>query len=448
MWVVEYSDYPNGPPEDGPPLSRIRTLTDADGDGRYTDPVTFADKLLFANGLMLWQDGVIVTTDGTVTFMRDIDGDGRADETQEWFRGFARENPQLRANHPTLGLDGHIYVASGIRGGEVIATREDWPADSPSPQPSPSGEREPRSRNRSRSAVVTFASIRSPANTNRSPGRDSSGCASIRSATASCATTAVPAGTSSWKTATSPAIRFWPSLRCMRTSRRPPRTRTCIPISRTWTTSNLHANTFTAACGVLIYGGDGLPQFRGNSFTCEPTANLVHRDVLEPKGATFTSHYGREGVEFLATKDEWFRPVNLTHGPDGALYVVDMYRAVIEHPQFMPDELKTRPDLTLGNDRGRIYRIVNKEPVAHAHDSSFRTDPEFLVDHLKSPNAWHRDTAFRLLLEHRHPHRSCSRNVRSPTTTSVSTSRFAWSGFESRSIPPRLVPLPTGCCDR
>src|SRR5690606_24649048 len=122
----------------------------------------------------------------------------------------------------------------------------------------------------------------------------------------------------------------------------------------------------------------------------------------EPKGATFTSHYGREGVEFLATRDEWFRPVNLTHGPDGALYVVDMYRAVIEHPQFMPDELKTRPDLTLGNDRGRIYRIVSTAPVEREHDSSFRTAPEQLVEHLKSPNAWHRDTAFRLLLEQFH----------------------------------------------
>src|SRR5690606_35938442 len=124
---------------------------------------------------------------------------------------------------------------------------------------------------------------------------------------------------------------------------------------------------------------------------------------LEPMGATFTSHYGREGVEFLASRDEWFRPVNLTHGPDGALYVVDMYRAVIEHPQFMPDELKTRPDLTLGNDRGRIYRIVSKELAEREHDSSFRTEPEQLVEHLKSPNAWHRETAFRLLLEHRHP---------------------------------------------
>ena len=123
----------------------------------------------------------------------------------------------------------------------------------------------------------------------------------------------------------------------------------------------MHAGQFTAACGVTIYQGDALPEeFRGNSFTCEPTGNLVHRDVLSPDGATFHSHYGREGVEFLASRDPWFRAVNLANAPDGALYVVDMYRAVIEHPQFMPTELKTRRDLTDGNDRGRIYRIVPK----------------------------------------------------------------------------------------
>src|SRR5207244_10045297 len=93
-------------------------------------------------------------------------------------------------------------------------------------------------------------------------------------------------------------------------------------------------------------------------FTCEPTGNLVHRQVLEAHGAGFRSYPARQGVEFLATPDDWFRPVNLAHGPDGALYVVDMYRAVIEHPDFMPPELKNRPDLTLGKSKGRIWRIV------------------------------------------------------------------------------------------
>ena len=131
------------------------------------------------------------------------------------------------------------------------------------------------------------------------------------------------------------------------------------PISRAWTTSTLHAGQFTAACGVLIYRGDGLgPDFRGNGFTCDPTGNLVHREVLRPSGATFRSRPARQGVEFLASTDEWFRPVNLVLGPDGAMYIVDIYRAVIEHPRWMPAELKERPDVRHGETKGRIYRIV------------------------------------------------------------------------------------------
>ena len=180
-----------------------------------------------------------------------------------------------------------------------------------------------------------------------------------------------------------------------------------FPISRTWTTSNLHANQFTAACGLCLYRGDALPVgFYGNAFVCDPTANLVHRAILDEHGAVPTSHRDREGLEFLATQDEWFRPVNLTVGPDGALYVVDMYRAVIEHPQFMPEELQTRPDLLLGTDKGRIYRItasqspaVGSRPVAA--ELPLPTDVAALCRLLEHPNSWQRDAAFSQLLTSR-----------------------------------------------
>ncbi|MEZ6065646.1 MAG: hypothetical protein R3B90_08020 [Planctomycetaceae bacterium] len=141
-----------------------------------------------------------------------------------------------------------------------------------------------------------------------------------------------------------------------------------FPISRTWTTSNLHANQFTAACGLCIYRGHALPNtMYGDAFICDPTANLVHHgDVVDSGSVYGEGPDSREGVEFLATRDEWFRPVNLTVGPDGALYVVDMYRAVIEHPQFMPEELQTRPDLLLGTDRGRIWRVTSRNAPPHS----------------------------------------------------------------------------------
>jgi putative heme-binding domain-containing protein len=174
-----------------------------------------------------------------------------------------------------------------------------------------------------------------------------------------------------------------------------------FPITRAWTTSTLHAGQFTAACGLDLYRGDALPaEYYGNSFTCEPTGNLVHREIMKPLGATFTARPSREGVEFLASSDEWFRPVNTDTGPDGALYIVDMYRAVIEHPQFMPEELKNRPDLRLGDDRGRIYRIVRdksgpRAPQVHL-DKLAGND---LVGLFESQNAWLRETAQRLIVQ-------------------------------------------------
>jgi putative heme-binding domain-containing protein len=181
-----------------------------------------------------------------------------------------------------------------------------------------------------------------------------------------------------------------------------------FPISRAWTTSNLHAGQFTAACGVFVYRGDLLPEaYRGNLFTCDPTGNLVHREVVVEAGPALRSQPAYAEGDFLRSPDEWFRPVNLELGPDGALYVVDMYRCVIEHPDFVPEELKRRPDQRWGDDRGRIWRIV---PRAQARKGSppggmprWPADCSCaeLVALLEHPSAWPRETAQRLLLERR-----------------------------------------------
>ncbi|WP_197444302.1 PVC-type heme-binding CxxCH protein [Maioricimonas rarisocia] len=385
LWVVEMSDYPNGPAEGQPGQSRIRVLTDDDGDGRYTNPVTFADELLFANGLLHWRDGLLVTADGNVLYLEDTDGDGKADVRETWFAGFKRDNPQLRANHPTLGLDNHIYVASGLRGGDVIAKRPEWATDAKPVSLSGRDFRfDPLTGQYEAVTGVGQFGLTFDDWGNRFVCSNRNPCKQIvledryarqnpAVAVSQVAHDVSPAGEQS----------------------------RVYAISRTWTTSNLHAGQFTAACGVCNYRGDALPEaFRGNSFTCEPTANLVHRDVLTPSGPTYTSRYGRDEVEFLASRDEWFRPVNLTVGPDGALYLCDMYRAVIEHPQFMPTELKTRPDLELGKDRGRIYRIVRKSaPPARPAPKLADAPSSELVQLLEHSNVWQRELAHRLLLE-------------------------------------------------
>lgn len=335
MYVVEMRDYPNGPKTPGTPSSRIKLLVDADGDGRFETAHVFADGLSFATGVQPWKGGVIVTLAGRVAWMKDTDGDFKADVDETWFTGFAEENSQLRANHPRFAHDNHIYIANGLRGGKILDMRvkDAKPIDI-------SGRDfrfDPRGggaeavtgvgqyglcfddyghrfvcMNRNPLQHVVFENRDLAKNKNYAP----------------------------------PAVMNDVAASGEKSK--------LFPLTKTWTTSNLHENQFTAACGVNIYRGDALPkQYHGLAFTCDPTANIVHAERMTPVGPTFTSQPLYEDREFLASTDPWFRPVAIENGPDGALYVVDMYRAVIEHPDWVPDELKKRPDERWGDGRGR-----------------------------------------------------------------------------------------------
>ena len=120
LWVVEMPDYPMGPADGKPPSGRIKIIADKDHDGVFDHATVFASVLLFAP-LQPYRDGAFVTLAGKIIFLRDRDHDGQADETVVLFEGFAEQNEQLRANHPTLGPDGLVYVAGGLRGGSIKA---------------------------------------------------------------------------------------------------------------------------------------------------------------------------------------------------------------------------------------------------------------------------------------------------------------------------------------
>jgi putative heme-binding domain-containing protein len=164
-----------------------------------------------------------------------------------------------------------------------------------------------------------------------------------------------------------------------------------------------HAGTFTAASGVHIHRGDALPAGHGGSiFVCESAQNLVQRQVLSPNGVTFTSRPATPGRDFLASRDTWFRPVFAANGPDGALYVVDMYRRIIDHPQYVPEQSRALLDFEAGRERGRIYRIAAADwkPDGTPVDLG-RSNAARLVRLLEHRNAWWRETAQRLMVERR-----------------------------------------------
>jgi hypothetical protein len=146
-----------------------------------------------------------------------------------------------------------------------------------------------------------------------------------------------------------------------------------------------------------VFGAD----YAASVFISEPVHNVVHREVLEPDGATFTSHRAADETEreFLASADDWFRPTMTRTGPDGALYIADMYRFVLEHPEWIAPETQARLDLRAGSDKGRIYRVFPTGAKLRAIPNLAKLDTPALVAALDSPSGWQRDTAQRLLFE-------------------------------------------------
>jgi putative heme-binding domain-containing protein len=161
---------------------------------------------------------------------------------------------------------------------------------------------------------------------------------------------------------------------------------------------------FTGATGITLYRGDAFPEeYHDNAFVADCGSNLIHRKRIVPDESAVRLVARRpddeQKTEFLASTDIWFRPVQMANAPDGALYIADMYREVIEHPWSLPAPIKALLDLNSGNDRGRIYRIVPerfKQPKPVRLGSASLKQ---LVDSLESRNGWHRDTAARLLYQ-------------------------------------------------
>jgi putative membrane-bound dehydrogenase-like protein len=161
------------------------------------------------------------------------------------------------------------------------------------------------------------------------------------------------------------------------------------------------AGRTTAACGLGIYRDNLLGEdYSGDAFVCEPVNLIVHRMKLSPHDSTFSGRRAADETasEFLASTDNWFRPVQVRTGPDGCLWVVDMYRFVIEHPRWIPPEELAKVDLRAGSTMGRIYRIRPKDQPPRPMPRLDRLDTAGLTAALDSPNGWQRDLAGQMLL--------------------------------------------------
>lgn len=383
LWVAEMGDYPRGADGKGKRGGVVRYLEDTDGDGRCDRSTVFLDDLGYPNGVAPWRNGILVTCSPDLLYAEDTDGDGRADKREVLYTGFAPANPQHRMNGLTWGLDGWLYCAHGdsvtgkiklLKTGEQVgANGRDFriQPDLGLLDPQSGASQFGRSRDDwdnwfgNSNSNPMFSYVLDDRYLRRNPH--------------------VPAVNARDEVPVNPGAAE------------------VFPRSRTLARYNdlYAANRFTSANSTFVFRDDFLgPTFAGNMFVSEPVHNLVHREIMQCDGLTFSSRRAadEQDSEFLASADTWFRPTMLAAGPDGALWVADMYRQTIEHPEWIPLEVQKKLDLRAGSDMGRIYRVypVGKQPRKFPRLDKMTTAE--LVAALDSPSGWQRDTAQQLLM--------------------------------------------------
>jgi len=408
LWVVEMKDYPLGKNNDGKPGGRVKFLEDLDGDGRYDKATVFLDDVNFPTGVMPWRKGVLVSAAPEIFYAEDTDGDGKADRRETLFTGFTEGNQQHRVNGFGYGLDNWIYGANGDSGGvirigqgiERLALERITNSFA-------------RSNLQSRLALLAT-------NVVNISGRDFRFHPDTGAFEAVAGMTQFGRHRDDWGNWFGNNNPNWlwhyhvpehyltrnPYLAVKSTKRmlaNYSESTRLYPASRTRQRFNdpHQFNHVTSGCSPSPYRDELFgPDFAASVFISDPVHNVVHREVLEPDGVTFTSHRAADETnsEFLASADNWFRPITLKTGPDGALYIADMYRQVLEHPEWIPAHIKPRLDLRAGEDKGRIYRVYPANATLRKIPRLDQLDTTNLVAALDSPNGWQRDTAHRLLM--------------------------------------------------
>ncbi len=377
-YVLEMPGYPLRDEE-----SRIIELIDKDHNGVYDQRLLYADKLGVASSFMPYKGGFLVASPPYLLWIADSNLDGTADKREILLDGFSNDNLQHNFNGLSYGLDNWIYAANGgnsgkpyflnkkgqaldLRGGDLRINLND--------------QKLVRAGESSGGFQITFDEWGRLFETHNLehtsqlvfedryldgvPGQPMHALVNISDHEENGLSRIYPFGEQE--------------------------NRVNHPEQ---------SGYFSGACGITYYGGGAFPPgFEPGLLVADCVLNLVHFDQLHYNGSAATTTRMREKVEFLASKDRAFRPVNMCVGPDGALYVIDMYRVVIEHPEWIPDELENKMDLQGGKEKGRIYRITPKDQMSFIPPAPDFSSVQACVEALASPNQWRRTTAQRLLV--------------------------------------------------
>ena len=380
MYVVEMRGYMQSMDGAGAkdPVGRIGRLEDTDGDGKYEKYNVFVDGLVEPRAVLSVSGGLLVGEPSDLWFFRDIDNDGKADTKEKVYDKFSLRdsNVEHKANGLTLGIDNWIYVSQHGRRYQFI-----------------NGE----FRNEKVPRVGQWGLARNDEgrflfSSNSNPGMgffiapdylvNSKRIGGEVLLTGS----VIKAGNYS---------EVWPSMKTVDLQ-------SGLGAART---NDGTLRSFTSACGQCFFRGHRLGEdVTGDYFICEPVGRLVRRSkvkYLDSGHIELSNLYEENSDEFITSSDGNFRPVNTYTGPDGCLYIVDMYRGVIQEKSFMTPYLKQeiqRLNYDKNIGRGRIYRVRRNGVSLGEKPNLLNAKPEELVTFLGHSNGWWRDMAQNIIV--------------------------------------------------
>ena len=374
----------------------VKLLRDTDGDGVMDEASVWADDLDPCYGVVPVKDGVIAVAAPDIVYLADKDQDGECDYRETLFTGFNVRVLERAINNPRWGKDNWIYVGGGGGAGTITGPHLDQPVELGNTdfRILPDG-----------SAIEPVAGTVGTFGMTMNDLGDRFPCSGGQPAIY-----AVPVDRR--YIVRNPYIPGPPSNHsavnynnCYRISDPHP-WRVKRGVDPNWQNfygkRETDSSYFTGGCGNEIYRSSHFPEeYHHNFFMCEPSQNILHRCIVERSGSGYRGHRPEEEQqsEFVASTDQWFRPVNVRVGADGALYVSDMYREIIEDYSAIPRFLQQQYGVAYGDAHGRIWRLVSAEkPLRTVENLEEKTSAE-LVDLLADSDSWWRETAQRLLVE-------------------------------------------------
>ena len=407
MFVVELPPYNSYVVEGFATKGSVCVLEDSDDDGIYDTSQVFASDLNYPTAVACWDGGVFVGDAPDLLYLKDTTGDGKADLRTVVFTGFGQDKAgEGHLNSIRWGLDNRFHLSTNLSGGDVRAV-DKAPADS-----------QPVS---VRGRGFIFDPLK-PGSFELTSGGGQHGFSMDNWGREFVCSNSVPAQTLMYDDryvarnphveAPAAAVDIAPDGKYTKLFRISPGEPWRILRTRLRKEGKFRGSDeggtpfgfFTGATGVTIYRGDAWPEeFRGSLLVGDVANNLIYRARLESKGLELIAHRADADAEFVASRDMSFRPVQFENAPDGSLYVLDMYRQLIEGAAFLPPEFFKYIDPVAGHKLGRIYRIVPNDFQQRARPQLSRTTAPELVALLGHPNGWHRDTAARLLTQRRDP---------------------------------------------